>query len=543
MAGTREQVLAMLQRAAAAALPGDSSAAAGLQRIVLRNVLEIGLAQHCNGGFELQAAPGTRLGEKVLTALPAAAAAERQLYGSPSHKLRDLLERLQEAGILAATASVNLLWYIVVQPSWLQQVAAAATVAPAAAAAQAAGSSTSNATWSVEVELPVSLQEKPVYKLTGVVDKLLRQSKDAAVRSLHQILALRFVLPPSQDGKSRYSWACAGRASHFPTHHLPAGEGEMDKSRVQLFALGSLLRLGLAKVGPGRVRQDAVLLTAAAAHLRSSMETAANAASLLSTFSSRYGGLLAVLSEPACAALVQLVTVGGEQHVLLRIDRLPGTVGGSVPPQPSAALLPLPVPLCGSAAGGSGSAAAARVATPPAVESLAAQLGKMQLAAGPPAARLVTSQAAAAAAVNALLAAPAVAMDCEGALERGGSIALIQLYAPGYGDTAGGSGGSAGAGSSPCYVFDLHAMAPSVRGAAVRQLARLLESPSVVKVGGGGGGVGASGAGEEKAACLHMPTLLPRCCPAACPLTPSTHTLHSAASCPALRRTFCPPAR
>ena len=130
-------------------------------------------------------------------------------------------------------------------------------------------------------------------------------------------------------------------------------------------------------------------------------------------------------------------------------------------------------------------AAAAGVPTPPA---LAAQLKTLQVSSdggGLPAVRLVMSETAAATAVEALLVAPAVAVDCEGALQRGGSISLIQLYAPGAGGAAPGNSSSGGGTSSPCYVFDLHAMAPSVRSAAVRQLARLLESPSVVKVGGG----------------------------------------------------------
>jgi len=92
-----------------------------------------------------------------------------------------------------------------------------------------------------------------------------------------------------------------------------------------------------------------------------------------------------------------------------------------------------------------------------------------------PTAQLVTTEAQAAAAVEQLLQAPEVAVDCEGDLDREGPIALVQLYAP-----------SAGAGSSGgCYVFDLVAMQPGVRAAAVRHLAHLMESADTIKVGCG----------------------------------------------------------
>lgn len=193
--------------------------------------------------------------------------------------------------------------------------------------------------------------------------------------------------------------------------------------------------------------------------------------------------------------------VGGQQHALLLLDRLAqgpaGALGAAAPLAPLPMPMPLPLPLgsgdsssAGATASGSASGAAASGPATPATEHVTAQLAALQVGSTLPVAQLVTTEAAAAAAVAALLAAPMVAMDCEGALERGGSISLIQLYAPGAGAsaTAGGSSSSPDAtgNSSGCYVFDLQAMAPATRAAAVRDLARLLESPDTIKVGGKG---------------------------------------------------------
>lgn len=86
-----------------------------------------------------------------------------------------------------------------------------------------------------------------------------------------------------------------------------------------------------------------------------------------------------------------------------------------------------------------------------------------------PDARLIASEQQAAAAVTELLAAGEVAMDCEGDLRRGGSVSLIQLYAP------------AAAAVSPCYVFDLEACRSNERPAVMARLQSLLESGDVVK--------------------------------------------------------------
>ena len=103
-----------------------------------------------------------------------------------------------------------------------------------------------------------------------------------------------------------------------------------------------------------------------------------------------------------------------------------------------------------------------------------------------PTVQMVTSEQQAAVAVARLMAAREVAMDCEGDLERGGSIALIQLFAlPSSHGIAGSSSAPSANGNNTaaaaCYVFDVHAMAEGERQGAMRSLARLLESPDTVK--------------------------------------------------------------
>lgn len=60
----------------------------------------------------------------------------------------------------------------------------------------------------------------------------------------------------------------------------------------------------------------------------------------------------------------------------------------------------------------------------------------------------------------------AVAMDCEGDLDRGGSVALVQLLGPGGG---------------PAYVFDLHAAPADQKPLLLAALARLLEAERPLK--------------------------------------------------------------
>jgi hypothetical protein len=78
------------------------------------------------------------------------------------------------------------------------------------------------------------------------------------------------------------------------------------------------------------------------------------------------------------------------------------------------------------------------------------------------------------------MAADEVAMNCEGALERGGSISLIQLYAPGSATSD--IAATSSRDGECCYVFHLHAMQLHVKQAAMRQLVCLLESGSTTKV-------------------------------------------------------------
>lgn len=250
---------------------------------------------------------------------------------------------------------------------------------------------------------------------------------------------------------------------------------------MQGFTLGTLVREGLQHYSNTHYRLYAVPAAGveAEAHLLARMSQDMHSASLLSTYRSEYGSFAAVLAEPACQQLVHLQTAGGQQYALLLVDRLARQMSGRVSAEmvtPHQALplpVPLPVPLPLSARQGDGSAAASAsaAAAAPSVDVLTAQLAALNVGSSLPPARLVTTAADAAAAVAELLQAPIVAVDSEGALERGGSIDLIQLYAPS-------SGGR-------CYIFDLHAMAPPARDAALGHLRGLLESADVTKVGQG----------------------------------------------------------
>ena len=138
-------MLAVLQGWAAASLPTDSSAGASLRRIMLRCLLETGLARRPSGGFQLAAVQTGLLGSNVTDALAASAPALRTLHGSAGHRVRELVSSLQEAAILAGTVRIDSTTYESVQAGWLQQ-AVAATLAAAAGTTQLArsGSSTSS---------------------------------------------------------------------------------------------------------------------------------------------------------------------------------------------------------------------------------------------------------------------------------------------------------------------------------------------------------------------------------------------------------------
>lgn len=278
--------------------------------------------------------------------------------------------------------------------------------------------------------------------------------------------------------------------------------------QAQLYAVGTLLRQGLQKLESLLFCQKPVAISVAEQAFLNNVRGAQR-----QQFHEQYGGsLLTALSAPPCSQLVQLHTVGGQVQAQLLVQLLAaafrantlqaGTAAGA-----AAGPLPLPIPLPQPAANGS---AARQPSTAPPTPEVTSQLAALQLGsnAGPsssngrpngaaavlrgsssgsggpgalPEAQLVASAEAAAAAVAALLQAGEVAMDCEGDLHRDGSIALIQLYAP----TAPPAAAPGQLQAQPrCYVFDLAGMEEGEREGALRQLARLLEAPDVVKVRG-----------------------------------------------------------
>ena len=240
----------------------------------------------------------------------------------------------------------------------------------------------------------------------------------------------------------------------------------------------------------------------------------------------KYGNSLgAVLKDPALSQLVRLESVGGMPHVLLLLDRLAGGVPSpaAAPKQKKSGTPPAAAKKQKKAVADSSNADASAAAS--AAEQQAARLAAVRAASGasPPQPRMVTSAAAAEAAVAQLLAAPEVAVDCEGSgqgLGRAGPISLVQLYAPEAG----------GAAAACCFVFDLVAMPEAERAGAMRHLARLLESRDVAKVRGGA----ASRVGEW----VHAPGCsrgerLP-CCPSAPAWPPPSSLCCSHAARPAL---------
>ena len=255
---------------------------------------------------------------------------------------------------------------------------------------------------------------------------------------------------------------------------LHAAAGKLPRVRVQLFALGTVLREGLVKLDTQRFQQQPVPVAAAQQQLERRLQEQPDGAALLACLREQYGSsLLEVLREPECRELTEILAVGEQQQVLLRIDRLQQY---SHTGAPAASYGSMPAPSDASMAAASSSAATAAPIARPAAPRPAARVGTM------PAPQLVTTEQAAAAAVDRLLAVNEVAMDCEGALERSGSISLIQLYAPGSASGSSDSAAASSSGGGCCYVFDLHAMQPHVRQAAMRHLARLLESGSTTKV-------------------------------------------------------------
>lgn len=262
--------------------------------------------------------------------------------------------------------------------------------------------------------------------------------------------------------------------------------------------MGTLLRQGLQQVDTLRFRQGPVTIAAAEQAFLASVTGVP-----LKQLREHYGGsLLAALSASPCNQLVQLHFLKGQPQALLLVDKLAAAseTGTCRAAAPAGAPLPLPITLPTSTNG----SAARQPSTAPANPEVTSQLAALQLSdgvgtsngtsrpngaatrapcngsSGGPAvlleAQLVSSAEAATVAVDALLQAGEVAVDCEGDLQRGGSISLIQLFAL--------PAAAHGQGEQPCcYVFDLAGMPGEERKVTLRQLARLLESPDVVKVG------------------------------------------------------------
>ena len=302
-----------------------------------------------------------------------------------------------------------------------------------------------------------------------------------------------------------------GAARHLLSSAVPAAvRGKGPAVALQRSVLNCLLQLGLGQREDGQFEVKAVhgaqlgeaVLAAVAAHARQH--------ALYKWPGYELKDLLAKLQ---LTGLVSISYVDSAKYAAAKAARLLKHVTAAQLAAAQAPALPLPIPPPGAAApaaaagavqvglpgsnpyssmpaasdasmaGASSSATTAVPIARPAAPRPPAQVGSASL----PTPQLVTTEQAAAAAVDRLLAASEVAMDCEGALERGGSISLIQLYAPGCG--SGGNAASSSSASSAssggggcCYVFDLHAMQPHVRTAAMRQLARLLESASTTKV-------------------------------------------------------------
>ena len=178
---------------------------------------------------------------------------------------------------------------------------------------------------------------------------------------------------------------------------------------------------------------------------------------LISSYALFSSSLKRVVAEGASCSLILVKHVNGRQYVQLLVNKLlksnpggssatGGGGGGSRSTPVPAATIPHPIPLTSPTAPAAGTSAAAP--------------------SGGSSTRLVTTPTEAVAAVAALLGADAVAMDCEGDLRRGGSLALMQLQAAG----------------GPCYLLDLVAMSAPARQEALAHLAPLLAADRPLKV-------------------------------------------------------------
>lgn len=123
LAGAEADVRAALRSRASAALPAERDTAGGLKRTVLRCLLERGLSQRPDGGYELKPVLSAQLGEAVLRALLLAPRQQQELYKQPGHSLRALLASLQAAGI-AEVALMGTAKCVAVRAEWLQSAAA-----------------------------------------------------------------------------------------------------------------------------------------------------------------------------------------------------------------------------------------------------------------------------------------------------------------------------------------------------------------------------------------------------------------------------------
>jgi hypothetical protein len=187
-----------------------------------------------------------------------------------------------------------------------------------------------------------------------------------------------------------------------PIHCICFAAGKQPKKRVQLYTLGTVLREGLVKLDTQRFQQQPVPVAAAQQQLERCLKEQPDGAALLACFREQYGSsLLEVLREPVCLELTEILAAGGQQQVLLRIDRLQQYPQYPHTGAPAAPCRSVPAASDASmAAASSSSAATATAPIPrPAAPRAAARVGSM------PTPQLVTTEQGAAAAVDRLMAA------------------------------------------------------------------------------------------------------------------------------------------
>ncbi|KAL4457525.1 hypothetical protein ABPG75_012390 [Micractinium tetrahymenae] len=508
----------LLRQKAEAAISGAGSAAE-LHRLLL-TVLVSGraLVELPGGGFGLRSVAIQQLGEAMIAALKQAPSDVAAAYKTPGLALKDMCDQVVAAG-LAERLAVGKATHLLPRPHWLQPYARAASPA-----------SPPRRVMLVRLQpQPAQLKQAPFAAAAakapaeGAVELILRPPPSQARRSVSRGNAVMLL-----------GWAVDGTVP-----------GDSLAAVVQRLALKTLLHLGIEKVEQLRFRQRPVPLHEARLKLEEVMSSKAHSGPAKAFRSLFYGSLLEVLDSPAVAPLVRISSppaadskaeegwqrAGGGQSQgqvqlligLLRHQLPAGCRAEEVPASGQVAQeAPVGVELdeagCWvfhSGNGGEEAAAwweaeageepaaqaawpAAPLSPPPAL-GLPAQAQTPALPVPPPPTqlpgatkaaqqpsqlhtRVARTEQEAAAAVAALLAAPQLALSCK--LQPDGSLVVVTLCSPassGSGGAPGISNGSGGGGGA-ASVFPLAGMAPAVRQAVMRHLARLLQSPDVVKL-------------------------------------------------------------